>query len=98
MELYNWHQMTCISPIELAEIVRGEVKEGRIQLNENKTSLSLTDYGHKWLEANGTAMFTEEKEMPWKKIPEEMAAQGDALFDSLFIRDDLQHLIDHLEK
>lgn len=99
MDLYGWHQLTCISPIELAAIINKEIEKGIIQLNEDKISVSLTEYGKKWLEVNSTTIFAEKREMPWKDIPDEMLSYGDKLFDNLFdAGNELQHLLDNLKR
>ena len=97
MDLYQWHQDTCISPIELANIVNKEIKEGRIILSADKSRISITDFGKKWLEVNKLELFAEEKEQPWRYVPDDMNYSGDKLFDSLFDTNDLQKLIDNLE-
>ena len=97
IDLYQWHQTTRVSPIELAVIVNEEVKKGRIILNGDKNSISITDYGKKWLEANKLELFAEEKEQPWKIVPDDMKYQGDDFFDTLFDQNDLQNLIDNLD-
>ena len=97
MDLYQWHRTNLISPIEMAAIIKEEVSNGRIQLNDDKTHITLTDYGKKWVETNKLNLFAEEKEREWRYVPEELNYKGDKLFDSLFDLNDLQNLIDNLK-
>lgn len=96
MDLFQWHQANLVSPIELAAIIKEEVSNGRIQLNDDKTRITLTDYGKRWIETNKLNLFAEEKEKEWRYIPEDMNYKGDKLFDSLFDINDLQNLVDNL--
>ena len=96
MDLYQWHQTNLVSPIELAAIVKEEICNGRIQLNDDKTRITLTDYGKKWIETNKLFLFAEEKEKEWKIVPDDMNYKGDELFDSLFDINDLQNLVENL--
>lgn len=96
MDLYQCHQTNLISPIELAAIIKEEISKGRIQLNDDKTRITLTDYGRKWIETNKLYLFAEEKEKEWRHVPEDMKYKGDELFDSLFDINDLQNLVDNL--
>lgn len=97
VDLYDFHQKFLVSPIELADIIRTEVGKGFVQLNADKTAVYLTEYGAKWLEANRNRIFTEERDMPWKDLPDDMKGEGNDLFDVLFNGCDLQHLVDNLE-
>ncbi len=98
IDLFTWHQETCLSPISIANAVLSLRKKGVLQLSENRENVSLTEYGRKWIEHNSKELFATKREEPWKNVPVEMNAAGDSFFHNLFEFSDLQKLMDSINK
>lgn len=98
INLYTWHQKTCLSPISIANAVLRLRKQGILQLSENHEDASLTEYGRKWVERNSKVLFATKSEEPWKKIPEEMASSVNLFSQTLFEVSDLQKLLDKINE
>ena len=98
INLYAWHQDTCLSPISIANAVLALREKGILQLSENHENACLTEYGRKWVERNSKELFATKSEEPWKNVPEEMTFAGDYFFQSLLEVPDLQKLLDNINK
>lgn len=98
INLYSWHQDTCLSPISIANAVLSLRKKGLLQLSNNRENAFLTDYGRKWIEHNSKELFATKSEETWKNVPEEMISVGDYYFQSLFEVPDLQKLLDNINE
>ena len=69
VNLYLWHQETCLSPISIANAVQMLRNDGILQLSDNHENVSLTEYGRKWIELHANELFATKSEKPWKKVP-----------------------------
>ena len=98
VNLYSWHQETCLSPISIANAVLALRKGGILQLSDNRENVSLTEYGRKWIELHAKDLFATKSEEPWKAVPEEMTTEGDAFFHNLFEVSDIQKLLDNINE
>ena len=98
VNLYAWHQETCLSPISIASAVLSLRKQGLLKLSDNHEDVSLTEYGRKWIGINSRKLFATKSEEPWKKVPEEMASEGDLFFQSFFETSDLKKLLDNIDE
>ena len=98
VNIYAWHQITCLSPISIANAVLSLRKSGIIQLSDDYENVSLTDYGRKWIERNSKELFASKSEEPWKKVPDEMVSANDAFFQTFYEVSDLQRLIDNIKE
>ena len=52
VNVYAWHQITCLSPISIANAVLSLRKSAILQLSDNHENVYLTEYGRKWIERN----------------------------------------------
>lgn len=95
VNIYAWHQITCLSPISIASAVLSLRKSGLLQLSDDHENACLTEYGRKWIERNSKELFASKSEEPWKNIPEEMTATGDIFFHNIFEVSDIQKLLDN---
>lgn len=93
VNLYAWHQETCLSPISIANAVLSLRKKGLLQLSDNHGNAFLTEYGRKWIEHNSIKLFATKGEEPWKDVPEEMTFVGDDVFRDFLGVADLQKLL-----
>ena len=84
IDLYAWHQETCLSPISIANAVLSLRKKGLLKLSDNYENASLTEYGRKWIEHYSKELFATKREEPWKNVPEEMTSSGDYYFHNLY--------------
>ena len=98
IDLYKWHQETCLSPISIANAILSLRKEGLLQLSDNYETASLTEYGRKWIEHNSKKLFATKKEEPWKNVPEEMIYAVDNKFQQLIEISDLKKLINNINE
>ena len=98
VNLYSWHQETCLSPISIANAVLSLRKDGVLLLSDNRENVSLTEYGRKWIELHAKELFATKSEEPWKNVPEEMAMEGDAFFQTFFEVSDIKKLLDNIKK
>lgn len=98
INLYSWHQETCLSPLSIANAVLALRKGGILQLSDNRENVSLTEYGRKWIEFHAKELFATKSEEPWKTVPEEMASDGDTFFQSFFEVSDIQKLLDNINE
>ena len=98
VDIYAWHQETCLSPISIANAVLVLRKYGLLLLSDNHENASLTDYGRKWVEVHSKELFATKGDEPWKNVPEEMSSKDDIFFHSYFETSDLQKLLDNKEK
>ncbi len=98
INIYAWHQETCMSPVSIASVVLSLRKNGLLQLSDNLEDASLTEYGRKWVVIHSKELFATKSEEPWKNVPEEMSFDDDLFSHSLFEVADLQKLLDNLEE
>ena len=98
ISLYAWHKKTCLSPICIANAVQALRKQGVLQLSGDHENATLTEYGRKWIELNSKELFATKGDEPWKNVPEGMASEGDALFDTFYEVSDIQKLLDNINK
>jgi len=98
IDLYAWHQETCLSPISIANAVLSLRKKGLLELSDNYENASLTEYGRKWVVIHSKELFATKRDEPWKNVPEEMSFDDDLFSHSLFEVSDLQKLLDNIEE
>lgn len=98
IDIFAWHQETCLSPISIANAVLLLRKDGLLQLSDNHESASLTDYGRKWVKLHSKELFATKSEEPWKNVPIEMSSEEDVSSQGLFETSDIQKLLDSIEK
>lgn len=98
VDIYAWHQETCLSPISIANAVLSLRKDGLLQLSDNHEKASLTDYGRKWVEVNSKELFASKNDEPWKNVPEEMLSDNNVFFQSFFEVSDLQKLLENIKE
>lgn len=96
LNLYEWHQKSLISPIELATALRKGLEKGLLIFNQDDCNVALTPYGQEWLKVNGARMFGEEVEKSWKEMPQKMVWQDDDMFEDVYISDDLKNLLNNI--
>lgn len=96
LDLYEWHQTSLVSPIELATVLKEGMEKGLLAFNQDGCNVALTPYGQEWLKVNGTKMFGEEGEKSWKEMPQEMTWQNDDMFEEIYISDDLKKLLNNM--
>lgn len=98
VNIYAWHQITCLSPISIASAVLSLRKSGIMQLSDNHENAYLTEYGRKWIEQNSKELFANKREEPWKNVPAEMVSADDTFFQSFYEVPDLQRLLDNINE
>lgn len=98
INIYAWHQITCLSPISIANAVLSLRKDGLLLLSDNHENACLTEYGRKWIERNSKELFASKGEEPWKNVPEEMGSAGDTIFHTFYEVSDLQRLLDNINE
>ena len=98
VNVYAWHQITCLSPISMANAVLSLRKSAILQLSDNHENVCLTEYGRKWIERNSKELFASKSEEPWKVVPEEMSSTDDTFFQTFFEVSDLQRLLDSINE
>ena len=98
INLYAWHQETCLSPISIANAVLILQKSGLLQLIDNHQNVSLTEYGRRWIELHSKELFATKSDEPWKKVPEEMSSEDNMFFQGFFEKSDVQKLLDTIKK
>ena len=98
VNIFVWHQETCLSPISIANAILLLREKGYLQLSDDHENASLTVYGRKWIEQNSKELFATKSEEPWKKVPDEMTSAGDVIFHSFFEESDLQKLLDNINE
>lgn len=98
IDLYTWHQETCLSPISIANAVLSLRNKGLLQLSDNHEKATLTDYGRKWVEVHSKELFATKGDETWKNVPEEMISIDNKFFQAFFEVSDIKKLLENKEK
>ena len=98
VNIYAWHQITCLSPICIANAVLSLRKSGILQLSDDHENACLSEYGKKWIGRNSKELFASKGEVPWKNVPKEMTSADDAFFHTFYEVSDLQRLLDNINE
>jgi hypothetical protein len=73
LALFQLHKDLGFSPAQVGSFVAKFVKNGIVNLQDE--SISLTEYGRKWLIANRIKVFLSHVHYDWQDIPREMRKQ-----------------------